>query len=110
MYASVCESRRRENLGWAGFDCFSGQKKEQENQLMKKKRKEPLSEDAAIASALEEAKATGVADGIPVFGASDEDLELDALLAPMAANDEMIYDGIFWSESQSYEYGWYNRE
>jgi RNA recognition motif-containing protein len=109
IYASVCEEVvGGKMLDGRALTVSQGKKKEQENQLyLKKKRKEPLSEeDSAIASALEEAESDEVdEDGIPVFGVSDEDLELDAMLFGMAASDEDDddYDGIFLERKPIYE-------
>ena len=84
-----------------------GKKKDQDNEVyLKKKRKTPENdEDAAIASALEQAESDEEDDELPVFGASDEDVELDAMLFGMAASDEDDddYDGIFLENKPNYE-------
>lgn len=110
IYASVCmEVVSGKMIDGRAVTVSQGKKKDQENQVyLKKKRKDPLTdEDAAIASALEEAESDVEVDedGIAVFGASDDDLELDAMLFGITADDDDDddYDGVFLERKPIYE-------
>jgi len=106
IYATVCmEVCSGKKLDGRPLSVSQGKKKDQENQLyIKKKKKAPeTDEEAAIASALELAESED--DEIPVFGGSDDDLELDAKLFGITADDEGDdddYDGIFLERKPIY--------
>ena len=102
IYATVCmDVCNGKTLDGRQVSVSQGKKKDQENQLyIKKKKQTPeTDEEAAIASALELAESDDE-DDIPIFGGSEEDLELDAKLFGMAASaedddDDDDYDGFF---------------
>ena len=81
-----------------------GKRKEQENEVyLKKKKKKPMTEEEeVISSALDEAESD---EDIPVFGGSEEDLELDAALFGIVGDDDDDdeYDGIFLERPSKYE-------
>lgn len=106
IYATVCmEVCNGKMLDGRSVSVSQGKKKEQENQLyLKKKKKTPQDEEeAAISSAIDEAESER--DDIPVFGGSDEDLELDAALFGLMEDDEDDddYDGIFLERPSKFE-------
>ena len=104
IYATVCmDVCNGKTMDGRPLSVSQGKKKEDENQLyLKKNKKKPESEEEAIiSSALDEAESEEDDDEkIPVFGASDEDIELDALLFGIAGDDDDDdYDGIFLERS-----------
>lgn len=97
IYATVCMDQcNGKPLNGRLLSISQGKKKEQENELyLKKKKKKALTEEeAVISSALDEAESD---EEVPVFGASDEDIELDAALFGIVGDDDDDdeYDGIF---------------
>lgn len=106
IYATVCmDVCNGKTMDGRQLSVSQGKKKEDENQLyLKKNKKKPESEEEAIiSSALDEAESEEEDEDdekIPVFGASDEDIELDALLFGIAGDDDDDdYDGIFLERS-----------
>lgn len=105
IYATVClDVCNGKMLDGRALSVNQGKKKDQENQLyLKKKRKAPEdSEEAAIASALDEAE-SDEEDDIAVFGVSEDDLELDAaLFGLLDDDDDGEDDGIFLDNRARY--------
>ena len=106
IYATVCmDVCNGKTMDGRQLSVSQGKKKEDENQLyLKRNKKKPESEEEAIiSSALDEAESEEEDEDdekIPVFGASDEDIELDALLFGIAGDDDDDdYDGIFLERS-----------
>lgn len=104
IYATVCmDVCNGKVLDGRTLSISQGKKKEQENELyLKKKKKKPeTEEEAVISSALDEAESE---DEIPVFGGSDEDIELDAALFGIVGDDDDDdYDGIFLERPSKFE-------
>jgi nucleolin len=117
IFATVCiEVCHGKNLNGRPVSVSQGKKKDQNDQLyLKKKRKAPESaEEKAISSALDEAENDNEEyeeeeldvdeDGIAVFGNNDDDdLELDAALFGIAADDDEEDDGIFLERPSKFE-------
>jgi RNA recognition motif-containing protein len=84
-----------------------GKKKDQENLVyLKKKRNDAeTDEELAITQALEAAESEEDEDGIWTFGVNDNDLELDARLFGLSGegDDDDEYDGIFLERKPIYE-------
>eukprot|EP00980_Cylindrotheca_fusiformis_P013320 scaffold3389_cov119-Cylindrotheca_fusiformis.AAC.12 len=101
IYATVCMDQcSGKLLGGRPLSVSQGKKKEQENELYlkKKKNKPETEEEAVISSALDEAESD---EEIPVFGGSDEDLELDAALFGIVGDDDDGEDDGVFLESRS---------
>lgn len=103
IYATVCmDVVNGKTLDGRPLSVSQGKKKDDENEvyLKKKKKKPETDEEAVISSALDEAESEEDDEDIPVFGGSDEDLELDAVLFGIAGDDDDDdYDGIFLERS-----------
>lgn len=108
IYATVCmEVVSGKSLNGRNLTVSQGKKKDDDSQLYleKKRKKAETTEDEVIASALEAADSDDP-DGIPVFGNNDQDdIELDAVLFGIAADDEDDddYDGIFLERKPIYD-------
>jgi RNA recognition motif-containing protein len=104
IYATVCMDQcHGKELNGRPVSVSQGKKKEQENELYlnKKKKKPETDEEAVISSALDEAESE---EEIPVFGGSDEDIELDAALFGIVGDDDDDeYDGVFLERSPKFE-------
>lgn len=110
IYATVCmEVVNGKTLDGRTVTVDQGKKKDQDNQLyLKKKRKAAeTEEEKAIVTALEEAESDVEMelddDDIPIFGGSDDDLELDALLFGLDDEDDDDYDGVYLERKPIYE-------
>ncbi|CAJ1958574.1 unnamed protein product [Cylindrotheca closterium] len=98
IYATTCmEQCDGKEFNGRPLSISQGQRKEQENELyLKKKKNKPLTEEEEVISSALDLAESG--EEIPVFGGSDEDLELDAALFGIVGDDDDDdddYDGIF---------------
>ncbi|KAL3944828.1 MAG: hypothetical protein SGBAC_001093 [Bacillariaceae sp.] len=104
IYATTCMDQcNGKELNGRKLDINQGKRKEQESEVyLKKKKSKPLTEEEeVISSALDLAESD---EEIPVFGGSDEDLELDAaLFGIIGDDDDDDYDGIFLERNPQYE-------
>jgi RNA recognition motif-containing protein len=106
IYATVCmEGLNGKMLEGRALSVSGGKKKDQESLIyVKKEKKIPVDdEEAAIVSGLELAESEDE-DGIPSFGVSNEDIELDAKLFGLAGDDDDDdVDGIYLEGEHEYE-------
>jgi hypothetical protein len=107
MYATVCmESVNGKMLEGRALTVDQGKKKDLDNQLyLKKKKKVPVDEEeAAIVEALDEAESEEEDQILHIFGDTDDDIELDAILFGLQDDDdEDDIDGIFLEKHFKYE-------